>query len=688
MIEHWEREQFANTQAEESTSASCVGFGRSFHAILKRNLLSWPFSAAVFLLGSLIVFSPLIDGGTTQGPVLIIRLSLLCALTVWIVHQMRVGAIAFLRNRLIPIVGFFLGWAGLSLWWAPYKNPSVQWFISLLMYTVLFGVVLQGVRTSQQARQVIGVLVGMGIFEGVLGITQYVWLGEARARGTFFNPNFFATYEVATLSIVLGLLSDVPRSGTTKWQRIFLWSTAAIMFCAFMVAQSRGALVALVTAVTFIGCYRFGKVAIVILIVSLAAGAMVPNPLRQRMVDVSTQDPYAFSRIDIWKNSIERIVDRPLGIGLGMYKYSSFKYRFSIEPNIVRYGKRAESAHNEYLQMAVELGLAGLLIFLVGIGVWGWEATVVLRSQLEPWERGLATGLVGAVLGILVHGTVDSVFHEPALVILLIVSGALVLVLQSVKKADLLRWSLPFSFHPLRLTLTLFCGVVLAALIIQPAAGWYAHARGQAEAQARQPELALDWFRLASQIDPGTTGYHDAVARTAVQLFYQSGDPQWLVKAVEEEAQAVELNPLDGRFPYRLGTIYGLLAEQKMSTKQQEFLVNQAEQAYEQALRVDPYSPLSYMALANIRLPQGRVGEAKSWLHRAVATEPNFLPARVLLAELSIKGGEPESAKSEFDTIVAIKRKYNGWALSDLERQFLEVDLNPLTRALALETKQ
>ncbi len=688
MIEHCEREQFANAQAKEPTSASFVFFGRMFFAILKRNVLSWPFSAAVLLLGSLILFSPLIDGGTTHGPVLIIRLSLLCVFTVWMVHQIRRGTTALMWNRLIPIVGLFLGWAGLSLWWAPYKNPSVQWFIGLLMYAVLFGIVLQGIRTSRQIWHVVMVMVVMGIFQGGLGIVQYVWLGEARAKGTFFNPNFFAAYEVATLSIVLGLLSGSGLNEMKKWQGVLLWGVAATMFCAFMVAQSRGALLALVTAVTFIGCYRFGKVAVVILLVSLLVGAVVPNPLKQRMLEVSAQDPYAYSRVDIWKNSIERIGDRPLGMGLGMYKYSSFQYRFPIDSNIVRYGKRAESAHNEYLQMTVELGLGGLLIFLVGIGMWGWIAKEVLHSQMEGWERGLATGLVGAVLGVLAHGTVDSVFHEPALVILLIVSGALVLVCESIKKPGISWRRVQFSCHPAQLTLVLFSVVVLAALIIQPAAGWYAHGRGQTEAQVGHPELALDWFRWASLIDPGTTGYHDSVARTSVQLFRQSGDPQSLVKAVEEESQAIELNPLDGRFPYRLGTIYGVLAEQKVSKDQREFLLNQAGQAYEQAIRVDPYSPLSYLALANIRLPQGRVDEAKSWLQRAVVTEPNFLPARVLLAELSIKGGEPEFAKSEFDAIVAIKRKHDGWVLSDLERQFLAVDLNSLTRALALESKE
>ncbi|MEY4705467.1 MAG: hypothetical protein RL042_1672 [Nitrospirota bacterium] len=688
MLKHGERAQSLNANAGGAASSPLVGYEGDLVATLKRRLFSGPLSAPVLLLGSLIIFSPLIEGGTTQVPVLIMRLLIFGAFALWMIHRMRVGTIVLTQSHLVPLVALFLGWAGLSLWWAPYKNPAVQWFISFLMYALLFGVVLQGIRTSRQVRPVVMVLLGMGFCEGILGIAQYVWLGEARAKGTFFNPNFFATYEVAVLSIAIGLLSGIPRSAMNRWQRICLWSVVAITFFAFMVAQSRGALLALVAAVTFIGWYRFGKVALIILVVSLVAGVVIPNPLKQRMIDVAAQDPYAFSRIDMWKSSIERVVDRPLGMGLGMYKYASFQYRFPIERNIVRYGKRAESAHNEYLQIAVELGVGGLAVFLLGIGMWGREVKAVLRSSLEPWERALVTGLTGVVLGILVHATVDSVFHEPALVILLIVCGGFVLAFSSIKKPDRTARNVPFPYHPVRLSLVVVCGIVLATLAIQPAAGWYAHERGQAEAQVGRQDAALDWFRRAALIDPGTTGYHDAVARASVQRFHQSGDPQWLVTAVEEEGQAIELNPLDGRFPYRLGTIYGLLAGQKVSQDQRNLLWQQAAQAYEQAIQADPYSPLSYMALANIRLSQGRLDEATLWLRRATATEPNFLPARALLAELSLKAGDRNAAQSEVDTIVGIKKKYEGWALNDVERQFLDVDLYPLGRALALESQR
>lgn len=681
MIEYSERYDALEDDVRETSSPFFPSVRDGLPPIMKRYLLSWNVSG--MLLGGLIVFSPMIDGGTTHVPVMIIRLALLGAVVAWMISQMKKSSIALARNYLAPLLVLFLVWAGLSVCGAPYKNASLQWFISLVFYVVLFGLVCQGMNKAQIAWQVLILVIAVGMFEAVLGIIQYIWFDEPRAKGTFFNPNFFATYEVVALSLVFALLFFTRGNEKNEWQKWVLWTIVAVTFVAFMLAQSRGGSLALVVVAAFIGWSRFGRVAMLILALCLVVGMMIPNPLMQRMSLVSKQDPYAFSRVQIWQNSIQRIIDRPLGFGLGMYKYTSFRYRFPVESNIVRYGKRAESAHNEYLQFAVELGVVGIGMFLIGIAMWITEVRSILRGTITPRERALVVGAAGGVLAILSHGLVDSVFHEPALVILLIVFGGLVFALQSARRSDMTEWRVPFSYHPVRLALVLLFGGLISALILQPAAGWYAYQRGEVEAHAGKPELALQWFEAASLIDPATPGSHDAIARISIQLFHQSGNPQLLLSAVAEEKLAAELNPLDGRFPYRLGTIYGLLAMQNVPGQHRLHLLSQAAQAYELAIQADPYSPLNYMELANIRLLQGRGEEAKSWLRQAVAYEPDFLPARMRLAELSLGDGNIEEAKSEFDAIVAAQNRHGGRILNDLERRFLDVDPSPLRTALA-----
>jgi len=160
----------------------------------------------ILLLGGLAIFAPLINGGTTHLPVLIIRLTLLLAATVWIIASMKSGRITVPWSRLFVPVAVFLGWATLSIVWSPYTAISLQWLLSLFSYALMLFLVLQIVDSPWQVRSLVIVILGMGLFEAGVGMYQYLWLGKFRATGTFFNPNFFATYEMATFAVAFGLL--------------------------------------------------------------------------------------------------------------------------------------------------------------------------------------------------------------------------------------------------------------------------------------------------------------------------------------------------------------------------------------------------------------------------------------------------------------------------------------------------
>ena len=649
-------------------------------------------SAFCGILGFLIVFSPLIEGGTTQFPVLVIRLTLLAVLMVKLFQGMRRSLLVVPRSPLYLPVVLFLLWACATLFWAPYKNAGLQWFLTLLFYSLLFAFTLQETRSHERMYALVALMLGMGVAEGLFGIIQYAWIGEPRATGTFFNPNFFASYEGAILCLALGMALFMRRTEISQSTRIVLWSAVAIIAVAFVLAQSRGALLAFVVAVVLMGWIRFGKMAVAIGVVILLIGVVIPNPLRNRIADVSSQDPYAYTRLDIWGNTTNRIIEHPLGIGLGMFKYGSFQNRFPIEGNIVRYGKRAESAHNEYLQIGVELGVVGLAIFLGGLALWGRGVREVWRSLLSSNERGLVMGLTAAGIVLLVHAAVDSVFHEPALVITLIMAVAMVHSVPAMKQPERdenVSWKrLPFPYHPVRVSLAVVICLVVGAMCVQQAAGWYAHEQGKSEALLGRSESALEWYARAVTIDPGTTAYHDSVARIAVQLFDQSGNSGWLVRAATEESVAAELNKLDGRFPYRLGTIYSLMAEQRLSRQQTEFLLEQARINYLNAIRADPYSPFAYFELAKIRKNQGFTEEAIALLEEAKRYEPNFLPGRALLAELSLGKGSEDGVRKEFSTMKTILETYERNVLNETERQFMAVDLYPLGRALAMELRR
>ena len=105
---------------------------------LKCQSVVWGISGFGAALGGLLVFSPLIDGGTTQLPVLIIRMVLLVSGVIWLLGRMKTGELFLPQTRVDTCVALFAGWAILSLVWSPYKNASVQWVLSILSYAALF----------------------------------------------------------------------------------------------------------------------------------------------------------------------------------------------------------------------------------------------------------------------------------------------------------------------------------------------------------------------------------------------------------------------------------------------------------------------------------------------------------------------------------------------------------------------
>ncbi len=498
-------------------------------------------------LGGLTVFAPLIDGGTTHLPVLIIRLILLGAVIVWLLRSMRTGWIAVQQTRVFSAMVAFMGWAVVSVVRSFYVSPSLQWLISLCSYAVCLFLVVHLVQSVREARGLVTILLGMGVFEAALGLYQFMGGGQARPTGTFFNANFFASYEMAVFAVAFGLLCYRRPTEGLHWETPLLWLTAGAVAFAFVLAQSRGALLAFVAAVACVGLYRFGKPFLAVIVLCLIVGAIVQNPLQQRMLTVGAQDPYAYTRLAIWKNSLERISDRPWGVGLGLYKYTSFQYRFPVDNAIARYGKRAESAHNEYLQLAVELGVLGLVLFLAGISLLGWEIWETLRLPLEPWERGLVIGLSAGIVGLMTHAAVDSVFHEPALVLLAILFAGMILVVKRVRQpGGHSIWTVPFPYHPLRAVSIGAVAVLCALLIVRPAAAWYAFDKGEDAVASGGADRAFEWFQRATLIDPGTTAYRDALALTEVRLFQQSGDPLWLLRAVDELTMGLGRRAHDG----------------------------------------------------------------------------------------------------------------------------------------------
>src|SRR5437773_11871859 len=104
--------------------------GRSFDSSFRRGSPSS--RAPCFLLMSgLLIFSPLLEGGTTHLAVMIIRLTVLLMLGIYVARGIRNGALTVPSLRIGPAVLAYLGLAAFSTAISPYTHQSLQWLVVL-----------------------------------------------------------------------------------------------------------------------------------------------------------------------------------------------------------------------------------------------------------------------------------------------------------------------------------------------------------------------------------------------------------------------------------------------------------------------------------------------------------------------------------------------------------------------------
>ncbi|MBI3302970.1 MAG: O-antigen ligase family protein [Deltaproteobacteria bacterium] len=240
---------------------------------------------------------------------------------------------------------------------------------------------------------------------GVQGVREGLDIGsKVRIVGLIGQANelgaFLAMY--APLALVAALFL------TTGLVRYALFGCLVFGAWALLFTQSRAALLALpvgVLTVLFV-CGRGGMGLVGVLLVALmwAFPEFLPENATARFETIYVEDgpgtaeqlePSAAARIEIWKGTLSMASAHPLGVGFAQFHY--------VIPQYAQIDKKyATDAHNFYLLIWGEFGLAGLLVLLALI--WRLLANVwtVASQAADEFLRALGQGICATMLATLV----------------------------------------------------------------------------------------------------------------------------------------------------------------------------------------------------------------------------------------------------------------------------------------------
>jgi len=252
---------------------------------------------------------------------------------------------------------------------------------------------------------------GIAQFYGVDPFLQNFIITGKGAVATFGNPNFFGSYIVLVIPIILHSFINNKENVSAIIYSVMLYA----LLCTRTRGTWIGAAVALVMYLIIYGFFsvdykqnlrRIVCILIISILVISVFNNATDNLFIKRFTSISTDAEKIISggeeaekagsnRIFIWKGVLELIKDRPLtGYGIENLR-APFSARFGQEMIPFFHTQYVDRAHNEYLHIAVTTGIPALIVYLLLI------TQILYRSFKKLRQNKIYFPFAAAILGYL-----------------------------------------------------------------------------------------------------------------------------------------------------------------------------------------------------------------------------------------------------------------------------------------------
>jgi O-antigen ligase len=404
--------------------------GKSVDRRLIRGFLLALLIVVEILFGSLVAMRPgdsyLIPGAAIGLIVVVLTfIEPVCGLylfvaTVFTEALLMLGSVSAARLAGILVLGawiarswfaaMFVVWGLVSAMWAMDTQKLFTALLLLLQSMALYILVVNLVNSAKRIQITLAIIVIVSLALALLTISRalggelvegrpdlgQISVGDLNAQATYFLPG-------ATLLMVL--FSHKAQLAP----KLFLLLGLSIIALAILAISSRGAIVSLVV-ILMLGMiidHKLWQVALPILLLIGVAMLFLPLTFVDRFDSLVTFSDRGGGRADIWLVAWQIIQARPvLGVGLDSFG-RAFDGYLPKTPGIAPHIGQGRGSHNILLNVQSELGVIGLVLFVVFIGMTvksGLVAVMNLRRAGASHMAALATAVWLSLVGILMMG--------------------------------------------------------------------------------------------------------------------------------------------------------------------------------------------------------------------------------------------------------------------------------------------
>jgi O-antigen ligase len=389
--------------------------------------------ANILLYGTfgLLMFGPVAFGAVEPWSIFILELGSVVLTLLWLAKQWIDGEMNIQWNPLfLPMAAF----AGLILLQvvrrsSAYQHDTVSEALLYCAYGMLCFLAGQVLVRSAQARKIAVVLALYGFTLAALALLQGIapngklyWVRQPRLGGWIYGPYVNHNHYAGLMEMLvpIPLVLSLTTLAEEK-ERIAAGISAAVMTGTVFLSGSRGGILALLVEFAVLAFIVVRQKKALRLAIGVGAFAIVlvslltwlgGRELTERVSSIPGETRREISggmRLSIDRDAVRMFRQKPVfGWGLGTFpvvypEFRSFYTNFFVN-----------EAHDDYLQLLVEMGV-------LGFGVMLWFLVVVYRTALpkiSKWNSDLGGAVTLActlgLTGILIHSVVDFNLQIPA----------------------------------------------------------------------------------------------------------------------------------------------------------------------------------------------------------------------------------------------------------------------------------
>ncbi len=464
-----------------------------------------------------------------------------------------------------------------------HPHLTLKSILKSLAYMGVFFSAVHEFRDEGRMKRIVLLIMAIGFFEAFYGLEMFFHnnlsilgferTGSGGAWGTFVNKNHFAGYVGMASLIGFGYLTGfahLPKMSRNARQYIteFFSNFRSTLTCLILIAVGLMAL-----GISF-SSSRMGVISMLASIFLMLAVLSISRKKKRAMFLVAVIFAISFtvwmsgtghletrfdgawenlkeSRLVLWNNTMELSMDYPLvGSGLGTFRAAFQLYTPEGWTSITK------QAHNDYLELLSETGVAGSAVALLALICYLFLFTSRWKDDLKSKRATVSLGAFCAVFYILVFSISDFNLQIPSNALLFSISMALSLARPSIAPGA--NGTIITGPHSQGMRRAIASGLLL---LILPASflsvrQWRAESIFPVERTfiraGKTPEITSDAEARkalrASGLFPGNETYHVLLGQyheheAGVPGMHESKRLEQLEMAIDELITALEMNP-------------------------------------------------------------------------------------------------------------------------------------------------